>query len=73
MPRRIYYASATPPLRCGTNLSSGIYLASATSPLRYGANLPFGFYLAPEAPALRHTLTVRCEVERSGAGQSEMI
>jgi hypothetical protein len=56
MRRGIYFASATPPLRYGTNLSSGIYLASATPPLRYGASLPFGVYLAPAAPPLRHTL-----------------
>jgi hypothetical protein len=52
----LYFASATQPLRCSTNLSSGIYLASATTPLRYGTNLPLGVYLAPEAPPLRHTL-----------------
>jgi len=56
MPRGIYFASATPPLRCRTNLPSRVYLTPATPPLRYGANLPFGVYLAPEAPPLRHTL-----------------
>ena len=52
----IYLASATQPLRYGTNVSSGIYLASATPPLRYSASLPFGVYLVPAAPPLRHTL-----------------
>jgi hypothetical protein len=56
MPGGIYFASATPPLRYGTNLSSGVYLASETPPLRYDASLPFGVYLAPAAPPLRHTL-----------------
>ena len=56
MPSRIYFASATQLLRCGTNVPSGIYLAPAAPPLRYGANLPFGVYLASAPPPLRHTL-----------------
>ena len=56
MPSRIYFASATQLLRCGTNVPSGIYLAPAAPPLRYGANLPFGVYLASAPSPLRHTL-----------------
>ena len=77
MPRGIYFASATPPLRCRTNLPSRVYLTPATPPLRYGANLPFGVYLAPAASPLRHTLIAVValpeEHKRRGDGADAMF
>jgi hypothetical protein len=69
----LYFASATQPLRCSTNLSSGIYLASATTPLRYGTNLPLGVYLAPEAPPLRHTLIAVARARTRGNRVVRMV
>ena len=77
MPPRLYFASETQPLCCGTNLPSRIHLAPPAPPVCYGANLPFGVYLAPAASPLRHTLIAVValpeEHKRRGDGADAMF